>query len=48
VQVKTNKDHQLPADSEYVTLQIGAGLARWKNLKRAELGMQVGVSSVVA
>lgn len=38
VQVKNYKDHQLAEDSEYVTLQVGAGLARWKNLRRAEMG----------
>lgn len=37
--MKDYKDHQLKEDSEYVTLQVGAGLARWKNLRRAEMGM---------
>lgn len=38
IQVKDWKDHQLEPDSNYVTLQVGAGLKKWKNLTRAELG----------
>jgi len=38
IQIKTYKDHQLDPSSDYVTLQVGAGLTKWKNLLRSEQG----------
>jgi len=38
IQVKTWNDHQKKPDSDYVTLQVGAGLKKWKNLLRSEQG----------
>eukprot|EP01127_Copromyxa_protea_P001467 TRINITY_DN11451_c0_g1_i1.p1 TRINITY_DN11451_c0_g1~~TRINITY_DN11451_c0_g1_i1.p1 ORF type:complete len:391 (-),score=89.85 TRINITY_DN11451_c0_g1_i1:81-1253(-) len=36
--VKTGSAHQKETEDEYITLQMGAGLRKWKNLTRAEMG----------
>lgn len=36
--VKKGTVHQKKTDDEYVTLQVGAGLRKWKNFTRAEMG----------
>jgi len=38
LRVKGPEAHQKASDSGYTTLQIGAGLKKWKNLSRAEQG----------
>lgn len=38
IQVKDYKDHQLASDSGYFTMQVGAGLKKWKNLHKAQQG----------
>jgi len=38
LRVKRGVTHQKKTDDEYVTMQVGAGLRKWKNLSRAEIG----------
>lgn len=40
LRVKGPKDHQKPSDSDFITLQVGAGLTKWKNLNRSEQGQK--------
>lgn len=38
LEVKKGKAHQKENDDDHITLKVGAGLRKWKNLTRAEMG----------